>query len=109
CSIGRPFRWFSDWELATLRLKWTTQHYYGRYISGSLEEEKVSHGMPIVFNDALMSEVALSCEPMVSPLNDNQIDFTISFDESDDEDYTDLAGKQIDNVGEVSIIWNSCS
>ncbi|GJS57109.1 hypothetical protein Tco_0651893 [Tanacetum coccineum] len=36
----------------------------------------------------LTSEAALSCEPMVSPLNDNQIDFRISFDESDDEDYT---------------------
>ncbi|GJY98116.1 hypothetical protein Tco_0515026, partial [Tanacetum coccineum] len=41
----------------------------------------------IVFNDALTSKVALSCEPTVSPLNDNQIDFRISFDESDDEDY----------------------
>ncbi|GJU47214.1 putative reverse transcriptase domain-containing protein [Tanacetum coccineum] len=42
----------------------------------------------IVFNDALTSEVTLSCEPTVSPLNDNIIDFRISFDESDDEDYT---------------------
>ncbi|GKA55161.1 hypothetical protein Tco_0754110 [Tanacetum coccineum] len=41
----------------------------------------------IVFNDALTFEVALSCEPTVSPLNDNQINFRISFDESDDEDY----------------------
>nr|GFA43834.1 hypothetical protein [Tanacetum cinerariifolium] len=32
---------------------------------------------------------ALSCEPTVSPLNDNQIDFRISFDESDNEDYTE--------------------
>nr|GEV28360.1 hypothetical protein [Tanacetum cinerariifolium] len=31
---------------------------------------------------------ALSCEPTVSPLNDNQIDFRTSFDEFDDEDYT---------------------
>ncbi|GKB65523.1 hypothetical protein Tco_0921709 [Tanacetum coccineum] len=31
---------------------------------------------------------ALSWEPTVSPLNDNEIDFRISFDESDDEDYT---------------------
>ncbi|GJX83160.1 hypothetical protein Tco_0332641 [Tanacetum coccineum] len=29
-----------------------------------------------------------SCGPTVSPLNDNKIDFRISFDESDDEDYT---------------------
>ncbi|GKC11831.1 hypothetical protein Tco_1008613 [Tanacetum coccineum] len=28
------------------------------------------------------------CEPTVSSLNDNEIDFRISFDESDDEDYT---------------------
>nr|GFA37616.1 hypothetical protein [Tanacetum cinerariifolium] len=42
----------------------------------------------IVFNDELTSEEALSCEPTVSSLNDNIIDFRISFDESDDEDYT---------------------
>ncbi|GJT94779.1 hypothetical protein Tco_1090297 [Tanacetum coccineum] len=40
----------------------------------------------IVFDDT--SDLALSCEPTVSPLNDNKIDFRISFDESDDEDYT---------------------
>ncbi|GJX86493.1 retrovirus-related pol polyprotein from transposon TNT 1-94 [Tanacetum coccineum] len=39
----------------------------------------------IVFNDA--SDAAFSCEPTVSPLNNNKIDFNISFDESDDEDY----------------------
>ncbi|GJS79657.1 hypothetical protein Tco_0729538 [Tanacetum coccineum] len=42
----------------------------------------------IVLNDALTSEATLSCEPTVSSLNDNEIDFRISFDESDDEDYT---------------------
>ncbi|GJS14785.1 hypothetical protein Tco_0409257 [Tanacetum coccineum] len=42
----------------------------------------------IVFNDAFTSEVTSSYEPTVSPLNDNKIDFRISFDESDDEDYT---------------------
>nr|GEW57708.1 hypothetical protein [Tanacetum cinerariifolium] len=41
----------------------------------------------IVFNDTLTSEAALSCEPTVISLND-EIDFKISFDESDDEDYT---------------------
>ncbi|GJV69257.1 hypothetical protein Tco_1484766 [Tanacetum coccineum] len=40
----------------------------------------------IVFND--MSDATLSCEPMVSPLNENKIDFRILFDESDNEDYT---------------------
>nr|GEV45378.1 hypothetical protein [Tanacetum cinerariifolium] len=44
----------------------------------------------LVFNDALTSKVALSCEPTVSPLNDNQINFRISFGESNDEDYTSI-------------------
>nr|GEY61561.1 hypothetical protein [Tanacetum cinerariifolium] len=51
-----------------------------------LEEEKARR-RAIVFNDSLTSEVMLTCEPTISPLNDNKIDFRISFDESDDEDY----------------------
>ncbi|GKB10619.1 hypothetical protein Tco_0844542 [Tanacetum coccineum] len=47
----------------------------------------------IVYNDALTSEVTLFCEPTVSPLNDNQIDFRISFDEFDDEYYTVIYDK----------------
>nr|GEW71815.1 hypothetical protein [Tanacetum cinerariifolium] len=47
----------------------------------------------IVFDDALTSKVTLSCEPTVSPLNNNQIDFRILFDESDDEDYTVIFDK----------------
>ncbi|GJU42361.1 hypothetical protein Tco_1195318 [Tanacetum coccineum] len=42
----------------------------------------------IVFNDNLSSNETLSCEPTVRSLNNNKIDFRISFDESDDEDYT---------------------
>ncbi|GJR70534.1 putative reverse transcriptase domain-containing protein [Tanacetum coccineum] len=41
----------------------------------------------IVFDDT--SDATLSYEPTVSPLNNNKIDFRISFDESDDEDYTE--------------------
>nr|GEZ56599.1 hypothetical protein [Tanacetum cinerariifolium] len=40
----------------------------------------------IVFNDSLTSNETLSCEPTVGSLND-EINFRISFDESDDEDY----------------------
>ncbi|GJW40261.1 hypothetical protein Tco_0066106 [Tanacetum coccineum] len=47
----------------------------------------------IVFNDELSSEKTLSCEPTVSSLNKNEIDFRISFDESDDEDYTVIFDK----------------
>ncbi|GJW30446.1 hypothetical protein Tco_0047321 [Tanacetum coccineum] len=50
-----------------------------------LEEEKAHRR---VFNDKLTSKATLSCEPTVSSLNDNEIDFRISFDESDNEDYT---------------------
>ncbi|GJZ32087.1 hypothetical protein Tco_0577523 [Tanacetum coccineum] len=57
-----------------------------------LEEEKARRR---VFNDSLTSEVTLSCEPTVSPLNDNKIDFIISFDESDDEDYTVIYDKNL--------------
>ncbi|GJT43357.1 hypothetical protein Tco_0952072 [Tanacetum coccineum] len=42
----------------------------------------------IVFNDELSSKKTFYCEPTVSSLNNNEIDFSISFDESDDEDYT---------------------
>nr|GFA21321.1 hypothetical protein [Tanacetum cinerariifolium] len=50
----------------------------------------------IVFDDALTSEVTLLCEPTVTSLNDNEIDFRISFDESDDEDYTEHMAWQTD-------------
>ncbi|GKC29651.1 hypothetical protein Tco_1036945 [Tanacetum coccineum] len=39
----------------------------------------------IAFNDEVSSEKTLSCEPTVSSLND-EIDFRILFDDSDDED-----------------------
>ncbi|GJZ57506.1 retrovirus-related pol polyprotein from transposon TNT 1-94 [Tanacetum coccineum] len=42
----------------------------------------------IVFIDNLSSNEMLSCEPTICSLNDNEIDFRISFDESDNEDYT---------------------
>ncbi|GJX62806.1 hypothetical protein Tco_0295706 [Tanacetum coccineum] len=47
----------------------------------------------IVFDDAFTSEVTHSYEPTVSPLNDNRIDFRISFYESDNEDYTVIYDK----------------
>ncbi|GJV70480.1 hypothetical protein Tco_1490475 [Tanacetum coccineum] len=50
-----------------------------------LEEEK-DYRRAIVFNDTLTSEATLSCEPTVSSLNNDEIDFRISFDEPDDED-----------------------
>ncbi|GKB42140.1 hypothetical protein Tco_0887082 [Tanacetum coccineum] len=45
--------------------------------------------LAIVFDDTLTSDATLSFEPMVSPFNKNKFDFRISFNKSDDEDYTD--------------------
>ncbi|GKB18339.1 hypothetical protein Tco_0852262 [Tanacetum coccineum] len=42
----------------------------------------------IVFDNTLTLDTALPCEPTSSPPNENKIDFRISLDESDDEDYT---------------------
>ncbi|GJR85546.1 hypothetical protein Tco_0209557 [Tanacetum coccineum] len=52
-----------------------------------LQEEKVL-SRAIVLDNTLTSDAALSCGPTVSPLNNNEIDFRISFDISADEDYT---------------------
>ncbi|GJY66670.1 hypothetical protein Tco_0468908 [Tanacetum coccineum] len=48
------------------------------------EEKALSRGETFNWQTATY---ALLCGPTVSPLNDNEIDFRISFDESDDEDY----------------------
>nr|GEU96570.1 MAK10-like protein [Tanacetum cinerariifolium] len=70
-----------NWKTATYGKIWDNEDVHDL---GSVETEFPA----IVFNGTLTSEAALSCEPTVSPLNDNKIDFRISFDESDDEDYT---------------------
>ncbi|GJU49654.1 hypothetical protein Tco_1219209, partial [Tanacetum coccineum] len=75
-----------NWKIATYGKIWYDEDVHDLR---SIETEFPA----IVFNDALTSKVTLSCEPTVSPLNDNQIDFRISFDESDDEDYTVIYDK----------------
>nr|GEX72669.1 hypothetical protein [Tanacetum cinerariifolium] len=47
----------------------------------------------IVFNDTLTSEAALLREPTVSFLHDYKIDFRISFEKSDNKDYTMIYDK----------------
>nr|GFC17276.1 hypothetical protein [Tanacetum cinerariifolium] len=64
-----------NWETATYGKIWYDEDIHDL---GSVETEFPG----IVFNDTLMYE------PMVSSLNNDEIDFTISNDESDDEDYT---------------------
>ncbi|GJZ05804.1 hypothetical protein Tco_0539597 [Tanacetum coccineum] len=75
-----------NWETATYGKIWDNEDVYDLR---SVETEFPA----IVFNDTLTSEIALSCEPTVSSLNNNEIDFRILFDESDDEDYTVIFDK----------------
>ncbi|GJY63409.1 hypothetical protein Tco_0464869 [Tanacetum coccineum] len=74
-----------NWETATYGKIWYDEDVHDLR---SVETEFPA----IVFNDALTSELALSCEPTVSPLN-YKIDFKISFDESDDGNYTVIYDK----------------
>ncbi|GJX91383.1 hypothetical protein Tco_0344709 [Tanacetum coccineum] len=41
----------------------------------------------IILDNTLTSDAAISCGPTISPLNDNEIDFRISFDDLYDEEY----------------------
>ncbi|GJZ18568.1 hypothetical protein Tco_0554691 [Tanacetum coccineum] len=69
-----------NWETAKYGRIWYDEDVYD---PRSVETEFPA----IVFNDSLTSNETPSCKPTVSSLND-EIDFRISFDESDDEDYT---------------------
>ncbi|GJS09588.1 hypothetical protein Tco_0366384 [Tanacetum coccineum] len=75
-----------NWETATYGKIWDNEDVHDL---GSVETEFPA----IVFNDTLTSEAELSCEPTVSSLNNNENDFRISFDESDDEDCTVIFDK----------------
>ncbi|GJV37382.1 hypothetical protein Tco_0584965 [Tanacetum coccineum] len=75
-----------NWETATYGKIWDNEDVHD---IGSVETEFLA----IVFNNMLTSEATLSCEPTVSPLNNDEIDFRISFDESDDEDCTVIFDK----------------
>ncbi|GJZ68924.1 hypothetical protein Tco_0632474 [Tanacetum coccineum] len=82
CRRGKVY----NWEIATYDKIWDNEDVHDL---GSVEIEFPA----IVFNDTLTSKAALSCEPTVSSLNNDEIDFRISFDESDDEDCTVIFDK----------------
>ncbi|GJR33515.1 hypothetical protein Tco_1209199 [Tanacetum coccineum] len=89
-----------NWETDTYGKIWYDEDVHDLR---SVETEFPSY----IFNDAITSEVTPSYEPTVCPLNDNEIDFRISFDESDDEDYTDNDNDKIDieqPSGDMSVI-----
>nr|GEU60262.1 hypothetical protein [Tanacetum cinerariifolium] len=68
-----------NWETAMYDKIWDNQDVHDL---GSVETEFPT----IVFNDMLTSEAPHSYEPTVSSLNNDEIDFRISFNVSDDED-----------------------
>nr|GEU68912.1 ribonuclease H-like domain-containing protein [Tanacetum cinerariifolium] len=67
-----------------------------------LEEEKARR-RAIVFNDTLTFEAAVSCRPTVSSLTDDENEIRISFDESDDEDYTLILDKNMFSYKIISV------
>ncbi|GJQ90841.1 hypothetical protein Tco_0001980 [Tanacetum coccineum] len=75
-----------NWKTATYGKIWDNEDVHDLR---SVETEFPA----IVFNDTLTSEATLSCEPTVSSLNNDEIDFRISFDEFDDEDCTVIFNK----------------
>ncbi|GJY27034.1 hypothetical protein Tco_0401760 [Tanacetum coccineum] len=78
-SRGETF----NWQTAIFfRIK----HYYEEQRFMNFEEEFPAIFPAIVFNNT--SDTTPPCEPTVSPPNENQIDFRISLDKFDDEDYT---------------------
>ncbi|GJW71608.1 hypothetical protein Tco_0128525 [Tanacetum coccineum] len=77
-----------NWETATYGKIWYDEDVHDLR---SVETEFPA----IVFDDVFTSEITLSYEPTVSPLNNKKIDFRISFDESDDEDYMVIYDKNL--------------
>ncbi|GJU59536.1 zinc finger, CCHC-type containing protein [Tanacetum coccineum] len=86
----------SSKALLILKERWMIPTLLWRSISGLRKKKARRRGKvynwetatyAIVFNDTLTPE-ALLCKPIVSSLNNDEIDFRISFEESDDEDCT---------------------
>ncbi|GKB31885.1 hypothetical protein Tco_0871286 [Tanacetum coccineum] len=57
----------------------------------------------IIFDDPLGSDHKISSEPTISPLDNNDFDFKISFDESDIEDYTVIYDKNLFSYKLISV------
>ncbi|GJS35893.1 hypothetical protein Tco_0534275 [Tanacetum coccineum] len=76
---ARKHRKVFNWETAKYGKIWYDEDIHNLR---SVESEFLA----IAFNDEVSSKKILSCKPTVSSLND-EIDFRISFDDSEDEDY----------------------
>ncbi|GJV89737.1 hypothetical protein Tco_1533675 [Tanacetum coccineum] len=73
-----------NWETATYGKIWDNEDVH--------DLRSVETEFPAIALNYEVSSKTLSCEPTVSSLND-EINFRISFDESDDEDYTIIFDK----------------
>ncbi|GJY25544.1 hypothetical protein Tco_0400270 [Tanacetum coccineum] len=82
-----------NWETATYGKIWDNEDVH------DLETEFPA----IVFNDTLTSKTTLLCKPTVSSLNNDEIDFRISFDESNNEDCTVIFDKNSFSYKIISI------
>ncbi|GKA70670.1 hypothetical protein Tco_0776809, partial [Tanacetum coccineum] len=85
-----------NWETAMYGKIWDNEDVHDL---GYVETEFPS----IVFNDMLTSETTLSCEPTVSYLNNDEINFRILFDESDDEDCKVIFDKNLFSYKIISV------
>ncbi|GJQ98083.1 hypothetical protein Tco_0009222 [Tanacetum coccineum] len=85
-----------NWETAMYGKIWDNKDVHDL---GSVETEFSA----IVFNDTITSEAALLCEPMVSYFNNDEIDFRISYDETDDEDCTIIFDKKLFSYKIISV------
>ncbi|GKA92137.1 hypothetical protein Tco_0814062 [Tanacetum coccineum] len=84
-----------NWETDTYGKIWDNEDVHDL---GSVETKFPA----IVFKDTLTFEATLSCEPIVSSLND-EIYFRISYDESDDEDCTVIFDKNLFSYKIISV------
>ncbi|GJT64723.1 hypothetical protein Tco_1016203 [Tanacetum coccineum] len=88
-SIGRRLSYVQE-ELRQIR----SSRYYERIDFRRIETFAMRRlGYPIVINDAVAPQDKLQFKSQVSTHVNDEIDFRISFDESDDEDYTILFDK----------------
>ncbi|GJV43203.1 DNA helicase [Tanacetum coccineum] len=92
CRRGRVF----SWETATYRKIRADDDLHNLR---SVEAEFLA----IVINDAFAPQDALPCESQVSTHVNNEIYFRISFDESDDEDYTIIYDKNSFSYKMISV------
>ncbi|GJS77778.1 hypothetical protein Tco_0727659 [Tanacetum coccineum] len=90
-AFGVRIQMGQKWFLSS-SLKWTTLTLQWKNTSGLRKKRSVETEFPAIdFNDGL----TLSYEPTTSSPNDDEIDFGISNDESDDDDYTIIFDKNL--------------